>query len=725
MSAATSGVPFPGHDGLDDLRHHPGAADVWAAIPSARTLFDRASPGMALIDLDGRLLAVNPASCRLLGRDESTLLGLSFRDLRHPDEVATAALDYAALFAGHAHEIRRPTRYLLPGGDTASAEITLTLLRDAADRPIAFLSQARDVTLELAALEALEEGRRQLEEAQQVGRLGSWQQDLATGVVTWSHQLHAIYGLSEEEVAGDPTAYERLIHPEDLDQARFSYRPLLRHGRPVDFVQRVLRDDGQALVVRVRGVRLPKAGERPARLVGTVQDITESARALDALTASERRYRELSEELTHAALHDHLTGLPNRSLLVDRMRGALYRAQRAGDQVAVLFVDLDDFKKVNDGLGHDAGDELLCEVANRLTRTLRAVDTAARFGGDEFVVLCEGIGDEGQARELAERVSEAIAEPVPLRGYPVVVTASVGVVLAGPGEDPETLLRYADAAMYRAKRDGRARHALADPTVLTAANRQLHLEAGLRHALATDDGLLVHYQPVVDQNGAVVGAEALVRWMHPTEGLLQPVEFLSVAEASGLVVPLGERVLLTACADVAAMIPRTKDRDFTLAVNVAARQLAQPGFADGVMAVLQETGLSPDRLCLEITETEMVDLGGVAMRELAAVRALGVRLAVDDFGTGYAPLTYLKRLAADVVKLDRSFVAGLGTDVEDTAVVRAVITLALSTDRVVVAEGVETLRQLEILQALGCRLGQGFFLHRPMPAHQLAELLQA
>ena len=722
MSAATSGVPARPEGAAEPWDE---ATAVWAAIPAARTLFDRACTGMALLDLSGRLLAVNPAACALLGRDERDLLGQSYRAVRHLDEVAGADDDYAALLDGRVQEIRRPTRYRRPDGSTVQSENALSLLRDADGRPVAFFSQARDVTLELAALDALEEGRRQLEEAQTVGRLGSWQQDLETGAVSWSRQMYDIYGLTEEEVAADPQAFERLIHPDDLARALASYRPLIEHGSPVDFVQRVRRDDGQQLVVRVRGVQLPAAGGRSARLVGTVQDITESARALEALTASERRYRELSEQLAHAALHDQLTGLPNRSLLLDRLRGALNRARRNGTQVAILFVDLDDFKKVNDGLGHDAGDELLCVVADRLTSSLRAVDTAARFGGDEFVVLCEGVDGEEQAAELAGRVSRAVAEPIGLRGYQVVVTASVGVVFAGAGEDPETLLRFADSAMYRAKRDGRARHALADPTVLSAANRQLHLEAGLRAALTTDDGLVVHYQPVVDHLGAIVGAEALVRWQHPEEGMLQPADFMPVAEASGLVVPLGQRVLLSACAEVAALVGDDPDRDFTLAVNVAARQLAQPGFAAGVAAVLHETGLASRRLCLEITETEMVDLVGQAIIELAAVREVGVRLAVDDFGTGYAPLTYLKRLAADVVKLDRSFVAGLGHDVEDTAVVRAVITLALSTDRTVVAEGVETLRQWEILQALGCRLGQGFFLHRPMPADQLARLVGA
>ena len=421
-------------------------------------------------------------------------------------------------------------------------------------------------------------------------------------------------------------------------------------------------------------------------------------------------------EAVHQATHDALTGLPNRTLVLDRLTHALARSQRKTNALAVLFVDLDRFKVVNDSLGHSVGDEVLVQVAQRLQAAVRPGDTVARLAGDEFVVICEDVAEERDVIRVADRVAQAVAAPIPLYGRDTIITASIGIALASAETRAEDLLRDADVAMYRAKERGRARLEVFDQAMRTRMLRRLEIEHALRRALQ-EDAFTLHYQPTVHlESGRVISVEALLRWEHPEWGLVMPGEFVPLAEETGLIMPMGRWVLEEACRQLAAWRRlRPECADLNVSVNLSARQFADPNLADIVSGALSESGLSPSGLWLEITESVLMEEAQTTIETLRALRGLGVHLSIDDFGTGYSSLSYLKRFPVDVLKIDRSFVDGLGTDPEDEAIVTAVVRLAQALDLDVVAEGVETAEQLAELRRLGCTAVQGFYFGRPKP----------
>jgi diguanylate cyclase (GGDEF)-like protein len=429
-------------------------------------------------------------------------------------------------------------------------------------------------------------------------------------------------------------------------------------------------------------------------------------------------------ELARMAFHDTLTGLPNRALLLDRLEQALLRGSRHSRPVAVLFVDLDNFKLVNDSLGHEAGDLLLQQVGERLRAAMRAEDTLARFGGDEFVVLLEEPADAAEALGVADRLAGALRTPVELEGRPMVVEASIGVALSGPGrERPADLLRDADLALYRAKTAGKARSALFEPGLAAAAVRRLELENDLRRALERQEFCL-YYQPIVElATGELAGWEALVRWQHPEQGLVPPGEFIPIAEETGLIVPIGEWVLQEACRQAREWQDQAGACRRVMSVNLSGRQFQQPSLVDDVRHVLASAGLDPRALKLEITESVVMQDVAAASATLTALAALGVRIAIDDFGTGYSSLAYLKRFPIETLKIDRSFVSGIVQDPQDAAIVRSVIALAKTLNLTVTAEGIETPGQQARLEELGCDLGQGYLFGRPLPASAVLDSL--
>jgi diguanylate cyclase (GGDEF)-like protein/PAS domain S-box-containing protein len=498
------------------------------------------------------------------------------------------------------------------------------------------------------------------------------------------------------------TTPEELTHPDDRASDRTRLADLLA-GRLASYrhEKRFLRADGGEAWVLATGSAVMDANGNPRYLIVQYEDITNRRRA--------------EQMLNFRALHDPLTGMPNRVLLVDRLGHALAVADRTGQQLGLLFLDLDRFKVVNDTHGHEAGEQVLVEVARRLRELLPADSTAARVGGDEFVVLCEGVTHEEAVLALAHRILDEIRRPMQLADAPLSVTASMGVVLAGGPEDrAESLLRDAHTALYRAKERGRDRIEVFDEAMRRQTVQRLRLESALKLALE-EHQITVAYQPTIDlRTGVLEGVEALARWQHPNLGKVGAEAFMTIAEDSGLIVPIGMWVLNEACRQAAAW--RDSGRFLTVGVNLSARQLNRPGLANLVETMMGEHALTPDMLRLEITESVLVEAGAATVTELHHLKDLGVSLGIDDFGTGYSSMSYLKRFPVDFIKVDRTFVAGLGRDREDTAIVQATLALGHALDLEVIAEGIETPDQARRLVAMGCDLAQGYLYGKPQPA---------
>jgi diguanylate cyclase (GGDEF)-like protein/PAS domain S-box-containing protein len=439
---------------------------------------------------------------------------------------------------------------------------------------------------------------------------------------------------------------------------------------------------------------------------------------------SERKAFE--ERLEYQATHDPLTGLPNRTLFLDRLELALARSRRSSRTVAVLFCDLDHFKVVNDSLGHGAGDRLLVALAQRLRDALRPGDTVARFGGDEFVILCDELATQQDAVYIAERIHRAVHEPLPIGSTEMFAAISIGIAFATRDTGPETMIRDADAAMYLAKERGRARYEVYDETMRATLVERLDIESALRRAITRHE-LRVVYQPTVDLvTGSIVGVEALLRWDHPERGLLVPHDFIDVAEETGLILPIGSWVIEQACRQAQRWQAGNPDAHLLVSVNLSGRQLDDPTLIDTVRDVIERTGVDPNLLGLEITESVVMRDPQASTVTLQALKDLGVRLAVDDFGTGYSSLAYLRRFPVDLLKVDRAFVDGLDPDTgdaEDRAIVAAVVSLAHTLGMEAIAEGVETAAQLAELRALGCDMAQGYFIAKPLTAPALDDLL--
>lgn len=458
------------------------------------------------------------------------------------------------------------------------------------------------------------------------------------------------------------------------------------------------------------------------------QDYLVKGRSDGALVLKTLRYaierKESEQHLTFLSHYDRLTGLANRELFRDRLHQAMARAERSGQLVALMFIDLDRFKAVNDTLGHLAGDELLIEVAERLKAAVRRSDTIARLGGDEFTVVVEGLSDTVDAETICAKILRSLARPFLIQNHEIYVTGSIGVTFF-PIDDTDLnrLLRNADAAMYRAKEEGRNKYHLFTADLNTRAINRMALETALRHAIELDELHLCYQPKICVRTGAVLGAEALLRWNHPQRGPVSPVDFIPIAEESGLIVPIGEWVLRRACADIRKWHAAGFEQ-ISVAVNLSARQFRHGELVDVVREVLEESGIAPHQLELEITESLLMDDTQASQVALRALKSLGTQIYLDDFGTGYSSLAYLKKFPLDGLKIDRSFIRDLPGDADGEAITRAILALSHALRLTVVAEGVETSEQLDFLRAADCEVVQGYLFSRPLPFRDFLSWLQ-
>ena len=664
-----------------------------------RALVRHASDIIVVCDADGRLSYVSPAFDRILGISPDQFGSRPAGELLHPDDLArlrAAANDLTDVVEGWRNEIRIQDAdgvwHWFEAAVTDSFGPGLQGMRDG----LGFLPGSA-----CPHYDGEEQRRPRYREAMV---------DVTGRILEANPALANIVGLDLAMMAGIEMC--DFTHPDDRESTSAEMRRLVATGSDgYQIEKRYIHGAGHEVWVSVSVSCVRGDGGRILYVIAQVEDVTER--------------RALRERLAYAAIHDPLTALPNRELFMDRLEMTLRHAARGRHKVAVIFLDLDRFKLINDSLGHDVGDRILCAVADRLSSVMRATDTLARFGGDEFTVLCGEVNDEADALEVAQRLVRAMGEPLALPSGETFVSLSVGIALSNDGsESGAELLRNADVAMYRAKERGPSR------IEIYRADNELNVVSRLRtsddlHRALERDEFELHYQPVVDlQTQTLVGMEALVRWRHPTRGLLLPYEFISLAEDSGLIVPLGSWILNEACRQTAEWTARRDETDedsarLNISVNVSALQLAEPGFPGLVAEAIESTGIHPDRLWLEITESALMRDQDDAVAILQSLRNLGLHVEIDDFGTGYSSLSYLQRFPVETLKIDRSFVDDLDQSSENAAIVRAILGLGDSLGLSIIAEGVERPLQATRLQALGCHLAQGYLFGKPRPAAAL------
>jgi diguanylate cyclase (GGDEF)-like protein/PAS domain S-box-containing protein len=676
-----------------------------------RSIFDHAPIGVGMVSLEGRYLQVNRSLCEIVGYTEEELQALTWQEITHPDDLAASSAYARRIVEGEFPRYHLEKRFLHADGHTVWASLSVSLVRDAEGEPLYFVSQIQDVTERKRAERVI------IESEERFRSLVQYSSDIITileadGTVRYvSPAVERVTGYRPEEQVG--TNAFGSVHPDDKERALATFAAVLKRSGLYPALEfRVPHKDGSwRYLEHVVNNLLDDPAVRG--VVVNSWDVTER--------------KALVEQLSYQAFHDLLTGLPNRALFMDRLERALTRAHRRGTKVAVLFTDLDNFKVINDSLGHKAGDQLLVAVAERLKTCLRPEDTAARLGGDEFTILIEDISSVGEVVQIAERITEILQPPFTLEEQEVFATVSTGIALNSPTkEQPADLLRHADLAMYRAKHRGKARYEVFEPSMDAKAVERLILETGLRRALVRQQ-FRVYYQPIVAlDNDKVAGVEALVRWEHPQRGLLLPEEFLSVAEETGLIVRIGQWVLREAGKQARIWqehYPSTPP--LTISVNLSTREFFHPEL---VAEVLGESEIDPASLQLEITEGAMLNDGMYSTeRTLRNLKRMGIQLAIDDFGMGYSSLSYLRRFPVDFLKIDRSFIAGLGREPngvsKDTEIVKAMIELTHALGLKVIAEGVENAEQLTRLRQMKCDLAQGNYFSEPLPSEELEVIL--
>ncbi|WP_434993337.1 putative bifunctional diguanylate cyclase/phosphodiesterase [Arthrobacter sp. Ld5] len=670
-------------------------------------LVEASGDAIMAVDPDRTITSWNHAAEALYGYSADHAIGRSV-ELLAPREVPGIRREFLEALAAGRRVSAQPALARHRDGSLIEVSVTLSPVFDSAGRVAGTTVVTRNITEAEQQRAAAEHERDRLTFAQEIAHVGSVEVNMVTGHRWWSDEYFRIHGLPVTE---EPTEelWHSVLHPDDRERVQQVWHDLESGGPPLKLVHRILRPSGEVRWVHTRAAAERRDGVL-VRLLETAVDITE---------------RKLAEEaLQRLAFHDPLTGLANRALLAHRIEEELHDGERAGTQVGVLFLDVNRFKVVNDGLGHAAGDSLLIQLAARLRSAVRPTDTLARFAGDEFVIVCADL-TLAAAHDLAGRIAAEVQVPFDLLGQELFVSVSIGIALSSPNATAESLLHQADAAMYFAKEAGRIDGVVFDESMHRQAETRLDIGSYLPRAAERGE-LELHYQPILRIDGRTpTGFEALLRWRHPKYGLVPPAEFIPVAEETGLIVELGRWVLenaLTQAQAWRAQVPGASG--LRIAVNLSARQLLDHGLVATVAEAMENAGIDPSAVELEITESAVMKDVERSMTTLTRLRSMGIGLSVDDFGTGYSSLSYLSRLPVTTLKIDRSFVEGLdGSDAHARPIVAAVTMMAGALGLDVVAEGVESEDHLRELETLGVGLAQGFLWAEPMPGHEVAPWL--
>jgi diguanylate cyclase (GGDEF)-like protein/PAS domain S-box-containing protein len=714
LGAVLAGLLFRKFDRAKSEGEFKAARERVQSEARFRSLVQNSSDVITVIEADTTIRYQSPSVERVLGYGPDDLVGTKLEGLIHPeDDAKVSAFHEGSISWRRSTSSRIEYRLRHADGSYRYVDNVRTNLLDDPDvRGIVINS--RDVTDNKRAAEALRDSEERLRflvehvpsvvYTAETGPHGRW--------LYVSPQIEALLGFTAQEWMSDPERWWKQLHPDDRDAVIDDEEALLlgSEDRSHAIEYRMMTRDGRTIWINDDATIIRDEHGTALHWSGVLSDITD------------RKALEL--QLQHQAFHDSLTGLANRALFSDRVKHALQRAQRGGEQVAVLFLDLDDFKTINDSLGHVTGDELLVAVASRLRRCLRPADTIARLSGDEFAILLEAENVDS-ASVIAERIVRAIEEPIALGDREVTVHASVGIELGDRRRhSADDLLRNADVAMYVAKGKGKARFEVFDSSMHAAAVQRLEIGADLQRALANRE-FVIHYQPIVGlQESGIVGMEALIRWQHPQRGLVSPLDFIPIAEETGLIIPIGRWVIEEAAKQAKRWQAASPHGEaFTMSVNVSARQLMRAEIVDEVASALRESGIPPQTLILEITESVLMNDRSAAIARLTQLRELGVRVAVDDFGTGYSSLGYLSSLPIDILKIDKSFIDRVAAGSEDSAIAKAVIKLGSSLSLTVVAEGIEAADQATALRAMQCHRGQGFYFSEPLDPTGVDDLL--
>jgi diguanylate cyclase (GGDEF)-like protein/PAS domain S-box-containing protein len=698
---------FLGRRARGESRPHAGDRGQMLGLEKA---VETMQLGVTITDTDGRILFTNPADARMHGYTVEELLGQNARVFAPGG--AGKPLNRQDLM--RMTSWRRETTNARKDGSVFPCHLMSDVVRDRNGEIVGVVTACEDITQRKAAEEALRESEERYALAASGASDGVWDWNLRSGVAYFSSRWKGILGYGDDEVGRVPDEWLKRIHPEDLARVKAELATHLGARSPhLETEHRLLHQDGSFVWVLVRGLAVRDERGEAYRIAGSLTDISDRKKA--------------EEQLIHDALHDPLSNLPNRAFFLTLLDRAIKRTRRRSDYLfAVLFVDLDRFKMVNDSLGHGVGDQLLAAISTRLKACVRPGDVVARLGGDEFTILLEDIRGVNDATRVAERIQAELKEPFVFDGHEVFTSASIGIALSTAGHDrPEYFLRDADTAMYRAKARGKARYEMFDEAMHVRAVAQLQLETDLRRALERGE-FRVRYQPIVVlSTGQVTGFEALVRWQHSERGLIAPAEFIPLAEETGLIIPISRWVMEAACRQARAWIDQFPDQpDLSVSVNLSAKHFQQPDLVAQIQEVLKQAGLGPENLRLEITESVLMDEPESHVNVIRALQKAGIQVQIDDFGTGYSSLSYLQRFSVDTLKIDRSFLGESGES-DGWDIVETIITLAQDLGVTVIAEGVETEEQTARLKALRCEHAQGFLFREPVDAEAATAILAA